>query len=396
MSSAPPSTEARPHMVALAATLVQAGAIRTTEWARVFGDVPRHVFVPRWFEQETNDKGIAVWREHHSTATPDDLAAVYRDLTLVIALDPDTAEQVDTDAWTGIPTSSSTLPSLMAGMLEDLDLTEGCRVLEIGTGTGYNAALLSARLGEHLVYSVDIDPALVLAAQERLSTAGYTPQLVPGDGTLGYPTGETFDRIIATCSVPAIPAAWIEQSKPGTVIVSDIALGIEGGIVRLEVDETGHAAGRFTATSGRFMAARTDARTYPARQRPPLLPETTTRPTAVTAADIREHYPFRLLLAFHLPEAELVYHRDAAGALSLQIQGPDGSWGRTPLAGDDTELVTCGGDPALWGQVENAWRWWNTAGRPAHDRFAYARKTDGSAYVRYIPDGTRWNLPARG
>ncbi|MFI9624852.1 methyltransferase domain-containing protein [Streptomyces sp. NPDC052042] len=393
--SAPPIDQARPYMTALTDELTRSGAIRTPAWGQAFGDVPRHVFVPRWFQQETNGKGITVWREHHGANTADDLVAVYRDQTLVTALDPDTAEQVDDTAWTGIPTSSSTLPSLMAGMLEDLNVRDGHRVLEIGTGTGYNAALLCHRLGEHLVYSVDIDPALVAAAQDHLSAAGLTPQLVPADGTQGYPTGDTFDRIIATCSVPAIPAAWIEQSKPGTILVSDIALGIEGGLVRLEVDETGRSFGNFTATAGRFMAARAEARTYAAPQRRERAAETDTHPSAVTATHMRTHYPFRLLLAFHLPGAEIVYHVDDSGTTALQIQGPDGSWARAPLVGDDMGMVAYGGDPGLWTQVEAAWRWWNDAGRPSHDRFGYVREADGSAHAWHIPDGTRWNIPAR-
>ncbi|MFD7531039.1 methyltransferase domain-containing protein [Streptomyces sp. NPDC059849] len=392
--SAPTIDHARPHMSALADELTRSRAIRTPPWAEAFRSVPRHLFVPRWFAQETNDRGIAVWREHRGTETADDLAAVYRDQTLVTALDPDTAEQVDDTAWTGIPTSSSTLPSLMAGMLEDLSVEDGDRVLEIGTGTGYNSALLSARLGEQLVYSVDIDPDLVLAAQDHLSSAGFMPRLVPGDGTRGYPTGETFDRIIATCSVPAVPAAWIEQSRPGTILVADIALGIEGGIVRLEVDEQGRALGHFTETAGRFMAARSEARTYPTPQRPERASETGTWPSAVTAADVRSHYPFRLLLALRLPGAELVYHVDDSGAMALQIQDPAGSWARLPLGGDGVGAVTYGGDPGLWTRAEDMWRWWNDAGRPSHDRFSYAREADGSTHIWHIPDGTRLDVSA--
>jgi protein-L-isoaspartate O-methyltransferase len=376
-------------MAALADKLAVAGAIRTRPWVDAFANVPRHLFVPRWYEQETNDKNIAVWRERRPT--DDDLAAAYRDETLVTALDPTSTEQVDETAWTGVPTSSSTLPSLMAGMLEDLAVEDGHRVLEVGTGTGYNAALLSHRLGEHLVHSVDVDPVLVEAARRRLSDAGFTPQLAPSDGTQGFPGDQTFDRIIATCSVRAIPRAWLAQSKPGTLIVADVALGIEGGLVRLAVDKHDRAVGHFTTTSGRFMAARTKAHAYTPPKRAERAPETGTRPTAVTASDIRSSYPFRLVLAIHMPTVELVYHVDDSGT-ALQLQSADGSWARTPLSGDDTATVTYGGEADLWQQVEAAWRWWTEAGRPAQDRFGYAREADGDAHVWHIPDGTRWGL----
>ncbi|MEU3186916.1 methyltransferase domain-containing protein [Streptomyces sp. NPDC006923] len=378
---------AQPYMAALVAELEAAGAITSRQWGAAFAAVPRHVFVPRWYEQETNGRGIAVWRMTHE-AGGSSLARIYRDATLVTALDPDTAQQVDRTAWTGVATSSSTLPSLMAGMLEDLSVEDGHRVLEIGTGTGYNAALLCARLGEHLVYSVDIDPALVETAQRRLSSIGYAPRLVEADGQNRYPAGDQFDRIIATCSVPRIPGAWAEQTRPGGIIVADVSLGIEGGLVRLAVNEEGDAIGRFTGTAGRFMAARTDARTYQRRRRAQAAPEKDTRPTSVTAADIRANYPFRLLLAFRIQNAEIVYYSDGAGgAMSLQVQR-DGDWARVPLTGGETGLVSYGGKD-LWAEVEAAWEWWTDAGRPSQDRFGYVREADGMAFVWYLPDGSR-------
>jgi methyltransferase of ATP-grasp peptide maturase system len=375
---------------ALVDELTTKGAIRSPRWAEAFASVPRHVFVPHWYEQQTNDKGITRWRLRDTGKDDDALAAVYRDQTLVTALDPATAGQVGDTTWTGVPTSSSTLPSLMAGMLEDLDVDDGHRVLEIGTGTGYNAALLCARLGEQSVYSIDIDPSLVRAARRRLAEIGVEPQLVAGDGQAGYLAGDRFDRIIATCSVPRIPAEWIEQTKSGGIIVTDVSLGIEGGLVRVSVDDEQQAVGHFTTTSGRFMPARTDARTYPARERAPYAAEAGTHPTAVTAADIRANYPFRLLLALELPEAELVYHSDDDGTMSLQLQRPDGSWARTSLAGP--AAVTHGGDLGLWERVEDAWTWWNDNDRPAQDRFSYTRHPEGDTYVSHIPTGRRWTL----
>ncbi|MGO4757463.1 methyltransferase domain-containing protein, partial [Streptomyces sp. 2MCAF27] len=256
------------------------------------------------------------------------------------------------------------MPSLMAHMLEDLSVEGGHRVLEIGTGSGYNAALLSARLGDSLVHSVDIDPDLVESARSRLATAGFQPHLATGDGQSGYPAHSGFDRIIATCSVPGIPAAWIEQTRPGGIVLTDLSLGIEGGLVRLAVDEERRALGHFTTATGRFMAARGDARTYSQLERAPYAPEAETRVSKVTAADIRAHYSFRLVAAFHLPGVELVYHvDDETGDMALQLQRLDGSWARFPLTGEHLGTVTYGGAADLWEQVEAAWLWWNDHGR---------------------------------
>ena len=88
-------------------------------------------------------------------------------------------------------TSSSTLPSLVLTMLEALDVTETCRVLEIGTGSGYNAALLCERLGSDQVTTVDIDPELVDLARERLAANGYTPH-AGGHGRSGWLPAQRF------------------------------------------------------------------------------------------------------------------------------------------------------------------------------------------------------------
>ncbi|MFG2662409.1 methyltransferase domain-containing protein, partial [Streptomyces sp. NPDC048425] len=140
-------------------------------WLQAFADVPRHVFVPRFYTQGTD----GAWQPV-SWGDVGYLEAVYADAALTTQLDEH-----------GFPTSSSSQPSLMLTMLEALDVHDGHRVFELGTGTGYNTALLSHRLGEKRVTSVDVDPGLVAAAIGRLKQAGHSPTLAVGDGTLGYP-----------------------------------------------------------------------------------------------------------------------------------------------------------------------------------------------------------------
>jgi len=124
------------------------------------------------------------------------LAAVYSDESLITKV-----VHVPSPRGSGYQrfTSSSTLPSLMLTMLEALDVTDGCRVLEIGTGSGYNAALLCERLGSELLTSVDVDLELIELAGPRLAANGYTPTLAAVDGAKGYPPRAPYDRVIATC-----------------------------------------------------------------------------------------------------------------------------------------------------------------------------------------------------
>ncbi|WP_445269615.1 methyltransferase domain-containing protein [Streptomyces sp. DSM 41634] len=384
------SDAARVHREALVEHLKSEKVIQSDAWHRAFSIVPREVFVPRWYEQEGTDKGISAWREHDATSD-DSLPLVYRDVTLVTSLDPDTAEQIDTGLWTGIPTSSSTLPSVLAPMLEELGVENDTTVLHLGTGPGYLVALLCARLGDRFVYSMDIDPAIVRAAQQRLASIGYEPHLVSDDGRGGYPTGEQFDRIISTCSLPEITDGLMRCTKPGTVIVTNIGFGIESGVVRLVIDDAGGAAGHFTDHGGTFMAARGTAQTYPVKERAQLAEETDTRTTSVSGADFRANYAFRLLLAAELRGAEFVYHSDSAtGALSIQLQQPDGTWARSPIAGEQT--VTYGGAPSLWRTVEQMWAWWTEQGRPEQEQFDYVREADGLAHITHRNSGRRWNL----
>jgi protein-L-isoaspartate(D-aspartate) O-methyltransferase len=148
--------------------------------------------------------------------------------------------------------SSSSQPSLMATMLVELEVRDGDTVLEIGAGTGYNAALLSHRLGDDHVTTVDLDPEITESARRHLDAAGYHPTVVTGDGARGVPERAPFDRIIATCALPSVPRAWLAQCAPGGRILTPLATGL----VLLRVADAAHAEGRFLDTPAYFVPLR--------------------------------------------------------------------------------------------------------------------------------------------
>jgi protein-L-isoaspartate(D-aspartate) O-methyltransferase len=102
-------------------------------------------------------------------------------------------------------------------MLDQLDAQPGERVLELGAGTGYNAALLAHLVGESgHVTTLDVDDDLVEGARAHLAAAGITnAEAVTRDGALGYAEGAPYDRIIATVGAHGVPHAWLQQLAPG-------------------------------------------------------------------------------------------------------------------------------------------------------------------------------------
>ncbi|MGI9000379.1 MAG: methyltransferase domain-containing protein [Pseudonocardia sp.] len=164
---------------------------------------------------------------------------------------------------------SSSQPSLMIRMLEALGVRAGHRVLEIGTGTSYNAALMSHRLGDDQVFSVDVEPDLIDRARTRLARLGHHPTLHAGDGTHGLPDDAPFDGSSPTCAVPAVPWAWVDQLRPGGQLLTDLKIGHGAGSL-VQLTRTGDtlAHGRFNPTYAAFMDLRPTIPAVPARTAP--------------------------------------------------------------------------------------------------------------------------------
>jgi protein-L-isoaspartate(D-aspartate) O-methyltransferase len=186
-----------------------------------FLTVPRHLFLP------------AI-----------DVERVYRD------------EAIPTKLADGIPISSSSQPAIMAIMLEQLDVRAGHRILEIGAGTGYNAALLAELAGPSgRVTAVDLDEDIVQEAQAHLAAAGVAGvRVVRGDGGLGWPEDAPYDRVILTVGAPDVLPAWRDQLRPGGVLV--LPLSLRGPQVSVAFEHRGgHLVSRSVKPCG-FMALR--------------------------------------------------------------------------------------------------------------------------------------------
>jgi methyltransferase of ATP-grasp peptide maturase system len=361
----------------LADSLAIAGDLRTPPWRQAVESVARDRFLTSFF-RPIHSPTETLWEPVTGDLIPEAtrLELVYSDETWVTQLNQRiTPDEIDGPV-AGIPTSSSTLPGLVIRMLEELQVDDGARVLEIGTGTGYSTALLAERLGSEGVTSVEFDSAVAERAAAALLEAGYVPTLVTGDGLDGYPAGALYDRIIATCSVRRIPGAWIDQTRPGGLILTTLTgwLDASAGLLRLEVTGEGTAQGRFLGTTDSFMPARSHDRRPLPDDLFDWLSETPTdeRPTPLGPDSLDQTVdwtiPFIAQLAVSGAQPISISEGDGPmidylidveqRAFAALIPQPDRTW-----------RVGTAGPIDLWAQVENAVGLWQAGGSPPLSSF---------------------------
>lgn len=185
-----PETPPVPNAQSLVEAMKAKGLLADPLLESAFLSVPRHVFLPEIPPDEVYiDRAITTKRES-----------------------------------SGLVLSSSSQPTMMALMLRQLALKPGMNVLEIGTGTGYNAAIMQHMVGSTgRVTTVEIDADIARKASDHLQNAlAGVITVVNDDGAQGYAPRATYDRIICTAAVWDLPANWVRQLKPNGIIVTPI------------------------------------------------------------------------------------------------------------------------------------------------------------------------------
>ena len=195
--------------------LSEAGRIEREATERALRAVPRHEFVPEGHRE-----------------------AAYRDRPLPIG---------------GGQTISA--PHMVAVMCDLLELEAGERVLEIGTGCGYHAAVTAELVGDGNVYSVEYDRELAASTRERLARLGYDVHLRVGDGHAGWPEGAPYDAAYLTCAAHEFPDAVVEQVRPGGRLLGPLGGQVQTLVLGRKradgtVDEAEHGGVRFVPMRG--------------------------------------------------------------------------------------------------------------------------------------------------
>jgi len=370
---------AEPLRARLVRRITDAGLLRDPCWRSAFTQVPRHLFVPCFYRPIPGGGGYD--RLAADDAGPQRrsrwLAGVYEDVPLVTRVDG------------GDMVSSSSQPSLMAGMLEALDAREGHTVLEIGTGPGYNAALLAHRLGADAVTTVDLDAGITGPAVGHLAACGFASRtaggagvaVVTADGAQGCRERAPFDRIVATCAMQSVPGAWLAQCAPRAVVLAPLA----GGVIALRVTGAGRAEGRFLHTPAYFVPLRGPGAPQPPEPQAGVAGVRVRR--SRTPAQVLDDDVFRFVLA--LAAGDLDVGR-AFGGRGVSVGAPDGSTARVDRDG----TVEWAGERDLWLRVEEIHGQWRQAGHPDRERFGLS--VDGARQWAWLdaPDGPlRWERP---
>lgn len=369
---------AAPLWTGLVDGLTEQGVL-SKQWRAAFLAVPREVFIPEVIWRYAGDDLVPLRRVEEPQEW---LRRAYGPRYVVT--------QVDDGAPAGpegrgrVATSSASRPDIVALMLDAGRVEPGMQVLEIGTGTGYTAALLAHRLGARNVTTIEIDPTLAARARAALATAGYGDvRVITGDGARGYPAEAPFDRVLSTAAAPRVPYAWVAQTRPGGLVVTPWGSAYDpAGLLSLTVDADATATGGLVNTTISFMELR-DQRIHRA---------------AITDLVRDTDTPERSDTDLHA--SHLCNDDDAPFAIGLQV--PSCHWEYKPTTGDDDRWSVWFLDPGsrswarfdhqpglrrwpvyqfgprrLFDEVTAAYHRWDHAGRPPITQWRFMITSDG-------------------
>lgn len=353
----------------MVAALTASGDLTDPAWGQAIEQVPRHLFAPDVAWAATPGGGYRIDRD----ADPDAwMAAAYGNHPIITQVADGGA---DASLGEGPFTSSLSAPDVVAEFLHLLDVYVGDRVLEIGTGTGWTAGLLSARLGEQNVTSIEVDPAVAEQAASNLKTAGFAPRLVVGDGAAGDPDGVPFDRVHVTCGVAEIPYTWVEQTRLGGLIAVPWMPAYEGGHkLTLTPVGDGTAVGRFRGGCS-YMMLRS--------QRPSRLDTDGAGGWRESTSVLdprrvwRAGYGFDVAAAGMLPGVASDINDDREdGTFTFWLWASD-SRASVSFAPGHEIGVRQDGPRDLWNELVEVYRWWLRAGMPGRERFGLTVSPEG-------------------
>lgn len=352
---------------------LDSAGVLLAEHRPAFLGAAREWFIPDRFWYQRDDSEAAPDVPMDRSADPAGwLSTVYSDRPLVTQFD---------DGATGWPesghrpTSSASEPTVVAGMLRALELQPGHSVLEIGTGTGWNAALLAEIAGASgNVTTVEIDSEIAAMARDRLDASGYgRVRTVQADAAAGLGGGARVDRLISTAGVHIghLPYSWVQRVKPGGVIVAPMRADMSPGpLVRFVVHDDGTAAGAAVPwVQVAFMEMRAhrvaSAQLSALRWDDPAADVSISKlsPWVPLLAD--EH---RWPIAMALPGCRYDAWRrteDRPFGIAWLHDPRSESWASVVPNGDDeTFTVRQSGPRRLWDAAEAAYRWWQQRGEP--------------------------------
>ncbi|MEU8248129.1 methyltransferase domain-containing protein [Nonomuraea sp. NPDC048916] len=346
-------------------------------WREAMRAVPRRLFVPgrAWClpgegEGHLIDRAIEPDLWEHAVCSVD---------TAIVTQIDDGAIGIGEGG--GEYTSSGSAPGVVAAELALLDPYDGDEVLEIGTGTGWTAALLAHRLGDANVTSVEIDPSVLAVAEANIRKAGRSPRLVLGDGTKGHPEGAPYDRVHVTCGVREVPYGWVEQTRPGGVIVLPWISGWEGAhLARLTATGDGGAMGEFHRACA-FMPLRSQRWSAPVVEGGFRRSSTLLDPRRV----VRSSYGAEVAIAGMLPGVCGTHADEEGGGFRVWLWSDD-SEAHAHYTPDYKRIsVWQRGPRDLWDEVEAAFLRWVSWGSPGRDRFGMTVTPEGQYIWRDTP-----------